>query len=297
MKKILLYIVFIATMAGTVRASNGDLFPYPQPPADMERLDERCDFIISRFWRQCDFKSAMSKYDKLRTTFGDWIGFMPYATSDTVHAAIDRLIASVAKSGPQTLALARMAEEYAYSDSSEMRSAEVFLPFAKAASVHKKIDSADRAHFAKMIRRIENVQSGKPVEHFEIVGPDGTRQSLSNFRTQMIAVVFNRHDNSDSSLGRVRLSADHNINTLIERGVLTVISVEPGDVTPEWLVATTSYPNNWVVGAMPDVADWFELEYDPSILLLDGRHKVIAKDLSIDAFMLMTARFRQQSGL
>lgn len=297
MKRLFLSLILFMSVAATLRAADGDLFPYPQPPADMERLDERCDFIISRFWRQCDFKSAMSKTDKLRSTFSDWINLMPYATADTVHVAIDRLLASVAKSAQQTLALAQMAEEFAYSDSSEMRSAEIFLPFAKAVVSNKKIKQPDRDYFADRIKRIENVQIGVPVKHFAITAPDGTRQTLDNFSTQMVIVVFNKHDNPDSSMGRVRLSADYNINNLIERGLLTLISVEPGAPSPEWLTATTTYPANWVVGAMPDAYEWFEIERDPSIMLLDGRHKVLAKNLNVDAIMVMMDRLRQQSGL
>lgn len=286
-------------IAGAVglRASDGDLFPYPVPPADMERLDERCDFIISRFWRQCDFKSAMSKSDKLRSTFADWVNLMPYATGDTVHAAIDRLIASVAKSGPHTLAIARMAEECVYSDSADLRSAEIFLPFAKAAAGHKKISAEDRAHYARMIQRIENTEIGKPVGHLEFVTPDGRKMSLDDFRTQMIVVVINSHDNMDSSMARVRLSADHNINRLIERGLLTVISVEPGKATPEWAEAAAAYPANWTAGAAEDAADWFELADEPTILLLDGRHRLLAKNLTVEGLMAAVAHTRRQTGM
>ena len=289
--------MLVLVAASSVRAADGDLFPYPQPPADMERLDERCDFIISRFWRQCDFKSAMSKSEKLRSTFSDWISMMPYANADTVHASIERLLQSVAKNPQHTLALARMAEEFAYTDTSYIKSAEIFLPFAKAAAAHKKIAADDRNHFAKMARRIENVQVGNPVGHLEFVTPDGSKQTLANYRTQMVAVVFNSHDNSDSSMARVRLSADHNINALIERGLLTVISVEPSAADTDWLAATASYPSNWIVGASADASDWFELPTEPTILLLDGRHKVLAKDLPVDGLMATMARMRQQAGL
>ena len=178
-----------------------------------------------------------------------------------------------------------------------MRSAEVFLPFAKAAAAHKKILSDDRAHFARMIQRIENAVPGKPIGHFEIITPEGLKENLSNFRTQMVAVVFNSHNNSDSSLGRVRLSADYNISKLRDSGLLTIISVEPGPASPEWLAATASYPGEWVVGAMPDADEWFEIGFQPMIMLLDGRHKVLAKDLNIDGFMAMMAHLRQQTGL
>ena len=298
-KKLIFTLTVALGVTISAKAADGDLFPYPQPPADMDRLDERCDFIVSRFWRPCDFKSAMSKTEKLRSTFGDWISFMPYATADTVFASIDRLLASNAKNGPLTLMFAQMAEEFAYNDTAEMRSAEVFLPFAKAAAAHKKIPAPERAKFALMVQKIENSMEGKPVAHFEYITPEGLKTNLSSTRTQMIAVVFNRHDCRDCSTGRVRLSADYNINTLIDRGLLTVISIEPGEATNEWLEATASYPSNWIVGAMPDANDWFELPASDSmsVMLLDGRHKVLAKNIPIENFMATMLAMRRQAGL
>ena len=282
MKKLLINIILLFSVL-SVSAADGDLFPYPKPPADMIRLEERCDFIISRFWRGCNIKSAMSKTDKLRSTFNDWVSFMPYATADTVHAAIESLLASVRKSGPETLVLAKMAEEFVYSDSSELRSAEVFLSFAKAAATNKKIGEADRRYFAEAVQRIENSSEGAKVGHFEITSPEGLRLSLDNYHTQLVIVLFMKHDDNEASLTRTRLAADGNIRKLIDRKLLTLICVEPAEPTQQWLAATSSYPPEWVVGAMPDAAQWFELSADrPSAYLLDGRKKVLWVNANID---------------
>lgn len=296
MKRLLIYILtFIG--AASAHAADGDLFPYPQPPAYMERLDERCDYIISQFWRQCDIKSALSKSDKLSDTFGDWVALMPYATADTVHSAINRLLSSVSKDGRSTLALAKLAERFVYSDSAELRSAEIFLPFAHAASTAKKISPQDKEHFASLVRKLENAQQGKPVKHLVFTTPEGNKQSLDNYHTQMIVLFFNKHDDSESSMARVRLSADYNINTFIDKGLLTIMSIEPGAANSEWLQATTSYPANWVVGASADASDWFELDTMPTMLLLDGRHKVLAKGLTVEGLMATIDHMRRQSGI
>lgn len=296
MRRTLLAILITVASAALSRAADGDLFPYPQPPAGLERLDERCDFIITNFWRQCDFKAALSKNDKLRSTFADWISFMPFASADTVHAAIDRLLASNAKNGPVILALGNMARDYTYSDTAELRSTEIFLPFARAVVANKKISAADKAPFAAMIRRIENVRPGKPVQHLEFVTPEGNKTTLDNFRTQMVVLFFVHPDCSDCSFARVRLSADYNISTLIDRGLLTFIEVDVESPSEQWLQKTVGYPSGWVVGAMPDADDWFELNSSPDIMILDGRHRVLATGLSVDDLMTTAARVRQSSG-
>ena len=239
----------------------------------------------------------MSKTAKLKSTFSDWISMMPYANADTVHVAIDNLLAKVAKNPQHTLALASMAEEYAYSDTSELRSAEIFLPFAKAVVANKKISQSDKNHYASMIQILENTQLNKPVRHLEFTTVDGSTRKLDNYRTQMILVVFSDGDCIDCSFTRARLSSNPNINTLLERGLLTLIYINPVKPDNSWLQTAASYPANWVVGAMPDANKWFEIKNDPTILLLDGRHKLLAKDFTLEGLTEVMNGLRRQMGL
>lgn len=297
--KIRYLMIVIAALAAALhmRAADGDLFPYPVPPEDMVRLDERCDFLVTHFWDRCDFKSAMSKSEKLNNTFGDWIGFMPYASADTVHAAIARLLDRVKKSAPQTLNLARMAEQWVYCDTSEIYSEEIFYPFAKAVADNRKIAGADRARFENHVQIIDNTRQGGVMTHLKYVTPEGLPGSLDNIRTQAIVVFINDHDCDDCSLARVRLSADINANTLIKAGLLTVLCIEPDEPTAEWLAASASYPADWVVGASEDASQYFSLRTSPQFFLLDARHKVLAKDFPIEGMLRALAAIRANTGI
>lgn len=296
MKRIIIYIICAISAVG-MRAADGDLFPYPKPTDDMTTLVERCDYLVSEFWKRCDFKSAMSKKDALNSTFGDWISFMPYASADTVHSAIDHLLASVAKSGPHTLEMARMAEAWAHSDSADIYSDEIFLPFAKAAAGHKKIKADDRKHFATQVQIMENTQQGKPMRHLEYVTPEGETKNFDDLHTQMILVVFGRYDSDAANLARVRLSADINANTLIKAGLLTVIYLQPGDATEEWKAAAAGYPEEWTIGAAPDAREYFPLRTSPAIYLLDARHKILLKEVPVDGMLAALTTLRQNTGI
>lgn len=296
MKRIIIYIICAISALG-MRAADGDLFPYPKPTDDMETLVERCDFLVSQFWKRCDFKSAMSKKETLNSTFGDWISFMPFASADTVHSSIDRLLASVSKSGPYTLELARMAESWVHSDSADVYSDEIFLPFAKAAAAHKKIKAEDRKHFAIQAQIIENTQNGKPMRHLEYVTPQGEKGSIDGLHTQMILVVFGRYDSDAANLARVRLSADINATALIRAGLLTVIYLQPGEATDEWKAAAAGYPDDWIIGASSDAREYFPLRTSPAIYLLDARHKILLKEVYIDGLLSALTTLRQNTGI
>lgn len=297
MKNLLLSaILIIVGSCGSLVAADGDLFPYPVPPEGLERLDERCDYLVSHFWDRCDFKSAMSKSEKLNNTFGDWIGFMPYASADTVYAAIDRLMNSVRKSGPHTLHLGRLAENWAFSDTS-MYSEDVFYRFATAVAKNNKVSAADRARFENHVRIIDNTRVGNRIKHLDFVTPDGRKMNIDSVHTQAILIFFNDHDCDDCTLARVRLSADHNVNALIDAGILSILCIEPSEPSDEWKAAAESYPKNWIVGAADDADAWFALRTSPSFYLIDARHKVLAKDFPVDGALRSLAAIRVNSGI
>lgn len=297
MKRFLAYIFALVALCPLAKAADGDIVPYPVPPEDMTGLTDRCNFLVSRFWNHCDFKGAMSKKEKLSNTFGDWISFMPYASADTVHASIDRLLKQISKNGPQTLEFARLAERWAYCDSADIFSEEIYLPFARAAANHKKISGADRARFQSQVQIIENTTLRRPVKHLTWVTPEGQPGSIDDVHSQVIVLLFNDHDCDDCALARIRLNADINATAMQKAGILTVVSIEPFEATDEWREAAKSYPEEWIKGASEDADSWFALRTSPTIYILDARHKILAKDVRIDGLLAALQQVRQNSGL
>ena len=298
MKRLILaLIIAIAGAANTCLAADGDLFPYPVPPEDMETLGERCDYLVTHFWDRCSFRTAFSAREKLNNCFGDWISFMPYATADSVHVAIDRLLEQVKKSGPHTLALARMAEGWTYTDTTAIFSEEIYYPFAKAAAEHRKISDADKARFKSHVRIIDNTRRNERVGHLEYTLADGSHQNLDSVKTQIIVIIFNDHDCDNCALARLRLSADINATALLKAGLLTVLCIQPGEATEEWKLAAQSYPVEWVNAVSKDADEYFPLRTSPEFYLLDSRHRLLAKDFDIDGLLAALSALRTNTGI
>lgn len=286
MKKIIS--ILVLALLGAVaplgsRAADGDLFPYPVPPDDLMELQPRCDFLVSNFWKRCDFKSAFSARHKLEDCFADWVGFIPYASADTVHAATDRLLANFKKSGPQMLAIARMAEKNLYSDSAQIFSEEAYLPFAAAAAANKKIGKEDRAHFAAQERLIRHSAIGAKAPALPIVLRDGSRSAISPDSIAETMIMFIGSDTDAANMARARLSIDYNTNELLRKGRLHIYAVYTGSPSDEaWTNASQSYPDNWIVGAAADAADFFDLRLNPEFYFLDTEGHVAAKRAPVD---------------
>lgn len=284
---ILILFALVSGLSQRAEAASGDLFIYPVAPDTMMALQPRCDYIVSRFWDRCNFGTAFTKPDKLNRAFGDWISIMPHATADTVHHAIDRLMARFSKKGPETLQLATMAENWLYSDTAQIRSTELYLPFAKAAASNKKIKKADKARFEAHAKIIESSSVGSNVPDIPFVNADGSKGSLADISGKgSILLFFNDPDCMDCTMARIRLGADPNTRELIERGELVVLSIYPGEPDDEnWQKAKDAAPKEWTVVAMPEAYDYFDLRSTPLFVFLNSRRKVLATELDADYLM------------
>lgn len=296
MKKIALSIcILLCSLAFTPAAaqSGGDdkPFVYPSIPDTKTTLSERCNYLVYHFWERCNLKEIFTRKNDVDQAMSDWLSFMPYATADTVHIAIDSFLADVAKTGGEnTLLVGRTAEKYLYTDSAEIFSEELYLPFCKAVADHKKIGKADKARFQAQAQILENSSLGVKAPAFEYVTVDGERKSFGDVIASRIIILFNDPDCIDCMMTRTRLSADYNTNELIKRGLVKVVCIYPGKPTQEWKDAAASYPENWIVGASEDIDQLFDIPQMPDFYYLDGKHTILGKHAPIDNMLAALMR-------
>lgn len=286
MKKLLYSVLLIlsatATLAPTGKAAE-PLFSYPVPPDTMQYLQQRCDYIISRFWDRCNFDRAMREPERFNADFGAWINIMPHASSDTVFTAIDNLLGRFTKkNGDVTLRLAQMAENWLYSDTSEIISEELVLPFARAAASHRKIDKQDKAHFRRLLQVLESSMEGASVPDIEYILPDKTKGKLQNTASGSILLMFTEPREAVSSMARLRLDTDPNTRALIKSGQLNIINVFPGEPTEEWFKDAEEYPADWLNIAMPEASEYFRVSSLPEFYFLNSERKILKKGLTLD---------------
>ncbi|MBD5182370.1 MAG: DUF5106 domain-containing protein [Bacteroidales bacterium] len=277
------FMVLVVLLGFVPSASAGtDLFVYPTAPDSITHLQRRCDYIVSRFWDRCNFEVAMLHKDKFNTAFGDWVNIMPHASADTVYNSISRLMNRFPKNPDVVLQLGQMAEEWVYSDTSQIYSEDIFLPFAQAVRDHKKIGKADKARFARNAKIIESSRVGAKLPDIEFIRPDGTRGNLGEIKSGSVLLFFNHPDCSDCNMARIRLDVDFNTNALLDRGELTIVSIYPEEPDSAWKEAAKDYNDKWVVVAMPDADEFFDMQGTPKFVFLNSRHKVLAKDMGLD---------------
>lgn len=257
-------------------------FPYPSPPEALTTLSQRTNYLVEHFWDRCNLKSAFSSRAKLAVAFRDYVSFMPYASSDTVHASIAQLIDKVKKDKKNLLTLGEIAEATLYSDSAEVLSDELYIPFAAAVAANKKIPAASRARFEHQARVLANSQLGAVAPALPFVTIDGNKSDLSKVETPYILLFFNDPDCDDCLFVKARLAADYNTRQLIDKNILKIVSIYPDAPSDEWKEGAALYPESWIVGASEEADETFDMRRAPVMYFLDKDRKILAKNMVID---------------
>lgn len=282
---ITLIIAAAAALGAVAQEADNHLFPYPVVPDSKTTLDQRCNYLLIHFWDRANVKQHFSTVDRLSQAFGDWCGFMPYATRDTVMLSIDRFIASVEKADPKRLGLvADIAAGWMQGDSAEYASDELYLPFARAAARAKKLDAASRAKYAAQVKLIEHSGLGMRVPDIAFTLADGAQGSLADVVASRVIILFADPDCLDCSLLKARLAADYNLKSLVDMGLVRVLVLYDAD--SDWQAAASSMPEGWTAAAAADLDTMFALPALPSIYYLDGRHRVLAKNVDPEGLLM-----------
>lgn len=290
-RRIMLILTVVAT--GMAKAQDVQLLvDVPVPSDQLTRLDERCNYIVDNFWKRLNFKSAFSAQERMEATLAQFFSVTPYASADTVFRAIDMLTSGVEKADAKNLVtLAQMAERLCMGDSAEYASEDLMLPFARAVAASKKVKSPEKARYAAMARRLQNSRLGTVPSNFEFTVPDGSKALFSDITEPTVLLFFYEPDCLDCRLARTRLGNDFVVKTLISHNLLKVVAIYPGEPDETWLADIESMPDQWVIGAAPDIDLDFTIKRSPQLYFLDENRKITDKDFSVDAAIMYFSQF------
>jgi hypothetical protein len=270
-------------LAATAQNTSNLLVEMPQAPESITRLDQRCNYIISRYWDKFNPKSSFSSLERLDNTFGQFISLTPYATADTVHMAVDHLISVVQKAKPENLlTLAKIAEKWVYADTAEYLSEELYFPFIEAIVKDKKAKGPERARFQAQYDQLLNSRVGVKVNSLSYTKIDGTTGSLNDVTAPHVLLFFYDPECTDCRFAKARLSADYSLQTLIDNNIVAVMAIYPGDADEDWREDAKSLPESWIVGANPEIDRKFTMRYQPEIYYLDAERTIRVKDVAVD---------------
>ena len=279
MKKLILVLTLLLAIYNNVSAQD-TFFQYPTPPQSIEGFYPRCNYMVEHFWDRCDMKRAFSSRAKMKSAFEDYMQLVGQAQADTAMASVDNLILRVRKADAKNLlTLGTIAREVLYSDSAVMFSEQLYYPFAKAVAECGKISSADRASFAYESGILGTSQVGMTLPDITFTRPDGTKGSLSDAGRKRVVLMFFDPDCDDCRMISVMQSTDTNLKQLHEKGFLQLVMLYPGEPNEEFKRKAATFPEEWIVGANPDLDTMFNFPMMPTVYYLSPKYKILAKNL------------------
>ncbi len=291
MKRILFFFTMLALMSPIVSAQGqlaeqlpGTLFAYPLAPDTCSTLEIRCNYIISHFWEPFDFGKPISDDAAFETTFRDYVDFFRYAHRNVVLASVRDFVNKCQANSSNLIKVGEVAERALYGTDAEYWSDEVYVTFAKTLAAYKSLPSEVRNHYAEQIARINSVQLGAVLD-IEYTGTDGLKHRLSELSDSTVCFVLFIDDNTDSMIGRLRLSTDVSLNSLLDAGQATLVCLSPNKYSDEWARTAAAYAENWIVGCNPDLLKTLDLRILPCCYVLDGAHTIVNKSLSVEGLI------------
>jgi hypothetical protein len=310
MRRIIYFFTFIAaTVAGSFSA-NGEQnkiedvptpttspFQYPQAPDSLNSLEARTSYVMLHFWDNADMKKVMADTAKFHKAFSDFIGFTPYAATDSARKAISALTSRYANDTKSLLLIASEAERTLFGPEAEIWSDDYYIHFIRPVLANKKIKASVKQKYLDQILMLNASQIGASVPTFDYTTRHGARHSFYDINAEYTFLMFQPADCSDCSMTRLRLNADAATTNLVKNGTIKIVIINPGESTDKWRSEMESYPYDWEIGSAPEVGKVIDVRESPTTYLLDSNRRIVAKHININQLLGVTATINQNQTL
>ena len=254
-------------------------FPYPVAPDTCSTLEGRCNYICQHFWDNYDISKPIANDNDFFQAFRDFLGFFQYANRNVVMTSIGDLMNKARSNTPNLLKVGQAAELSLFYPTAVYYSDEVYVEFIKPLASNTMLKKEVRAYYADQLARINACQEQKALPDIDLVLADGSKSKLSAVSDTTTMVIFFYTDGVDSSIGRTRLSADSNLESLISEGALKVISVYLGKYQAGF---AATMPQQWINTCSEEALKTYDFRALPCCYIVDKDMVLLTKNISVD---------------
>jgi len=286
MKRILCAIAALTLSLSTLTATAQEEverttpFDYPVVPDTCSTLESRCNFLCQHFWDNYDISKPIPNDNDFLKAFRDYIEFFQYANRNVVMTSIGNLMNKASSNTSNLLKVGQAAELSLFLPTAVYYSDEVYVEFAKALANNSMLKKDVRNYYGDQLARINACQEGHPLPDIEVVDANGEKIKLSQTQNDSTTmVIFFYNDKIESVMERTRLSADANLNTLIQNGGVKVLSIYLGKYKSGF---AATMPENWQNTCSEQALKLYDFRALPCCYIV-GKDLVLAtKNISVD---------------
>lgn len=284
-KNILQVLALAATLTvGTATAQEttapAQMFEYPTVPDKLTKPAMRANFMVEHLWDKCDLeKTDITNLPAFHDAFTDYLSFFALADKAVVEKSIKKYVERVSKNQTNLNITVGLLYSEVINIYSQYCSDEVFGMFADNIVASKKVSKELKAKIQTSADMLKNSAEGAQMADFPLRQSPAGAASLYGLTADTTILFFNA-DGVDSSIYKVRLSANIAANDLIKAGKLRIVSVYSGDTDVDAKLA--SEPSDWEVAYIANAQQLYDQRIRPAVYVLDKDKKITVKFVAVD---------------
>ncbi len=260
------------------------VFTLPYPPAGMNSVAERAEYVATHYWQGLDYsdESWFSDSLALEQLFVDWIPVLSQLPPGSRTEAVSTVITYGENYPRMQLRLAELAEKYFYQKDSPYHNDELYIPILRVILDSPRIDGIYIERFRyQLVDALKN-RPDTAAADFVYVTADNRKRRLYKLQSDYILLYF---FNPDCGLCKQAAELMRNssvISAMLEENRLYLLAVYPGEDKRLWKESLKSNPELWTLARYADVegGEAYNLPSLPDFYLLDNEKKVLLKDAS-----------------
>lgn len=286
----LLSLPAVAQEASTVKP----LFEYPEVPEKLTKPNLRANFMVAHLWEKYPLdKEPIADAASFHETFTDYLSFFTIADRDEVEKSIKNYVERVAKNERNLYLTVGILDAEVLNIYGSFCSDDVYTMFAKYLTDNKHVPGELKDVMKDNMRVLANSTVGTAVADMPLAKSPSGATSLAGIASEYTILFFNAPDCVDCSIYKVRLKANLAANTLIEAGVLSIVSVYPEGQTD----GIDGEAANWNVASLPDFDKAYDMRIRPAVYFLDSEKRIVAKFVEIDNLLSTLEGIKQAKGV
>lgn len=257
------------------------LFKYPEPPAFIESLPDRSDYLMDNFWKDMNFKQKVVNQAALQHAFEVYSTPMRWAQKAKVINSVKDLLKKLEKNPTLATQFMKAAEETFHSPRSEVYIDEVYTMLLEGFLKNKKVPKARKEKYARQLDAIRNTAVGMKMPQVAAVDTAGGEFS-PRLGSEYTLIIFGSHRSDNTRRQMLQMNTDLAMERLCRSGELALnfINTAQRDEDADSFFATL--PDFIAAAFAPKAASEIDIRISPSIYLLDGEGVILAKNVSIE---------------
>ncbi|MGM9736260.1 MAG: DUF5106 domain-containing protein [Candidatus Cryptobacteroides sp.] len=291
-------LLVLAGCKGRSRQEVAASFPVVMPPAMMEDVQDRADYVALHFWdsfadpsREYSRDTSLCggvRHTEVEQKFADWTACLGMVSFGTASKAVSNLYSKVAacerKDSSSNIfeTINELIYKYLYDPNSPVRNEDLYGLYAEKLAGCEFIDPARRDAYSFDAKMCSLNRVGTRASDFRFSDSRGRIANLYGIEADWILLFFS-NPGCEACMEIINsIKSSRNIEAMLSCGELAVLNIYIDEDLEAWRSYMPIYPKEWYNGFDPDFIIRTDILYNvraiPSLYVLDKDKIVVMKD-------------------